>query len=116
MGYISDVNSETSRISLVLIVGATYSNLPESSINDITLREALLEKNAKICGGKPIIRGTRITVSQIAELHDFLGWDTERILDAYPHLSAEQIEVALNYYRSHPKEIDDYITLEKEID
>ena len=52
--------------------------------------------NPEILGGKPTIRGTRISVEFILELFA-RGADHKDILDAYPHLPAEGIEEALNY-------------------
>lgn len=49
-----------------------------------------------ICNGRPIIKGTRITVQTILE---FLGaGDTiENILDAYPSLTREDVLACLRY-------------------
>lgn len=46
--------------------------------------------------GKPVIRGTRITVGLI------LGWLSEgrsfdELLQAYPHLTAQDLKAALDY-------------------
>ena len=52
--------------------------------------------NPKIFGGKPIIKGTRITVEFILEL---LASDVseEEILKDYPHLTVEDIHACLRY-------------------
>ncbi|BBO18570.1 conserved hypothetical protein [Candidatus Brocadia pituitae] len=66
--------------------------------------------NPKILGGKPIIKGTRITVAFILEL---LASDVseEEILKDYPHLTAEDIHACLRYAaRSCKNEI--YLELE----
>jgi uncharacterized protein (DUF433 family) len=49
-----------------------------------------------VMGGKPCIRGLRVTVGTILSL---LGGGTprERILQAYPYLEPEDIDAALNY-------------------
>ncbi len=52
--------------------------------------------NSEILGGKPIIRGTRISVEFILELFAS-GADHKDILNAYPHLPAAGIEDALRY-------------------
>ena len=49
-----------------------------------------------ICSGKPIIAGTRIMVKNILGLVAG-GYDIKRILAAYPELSSEQVESALEY-------------------
>ena len=106
----------TSGIIPALPVGGIFLSRAHVSSSEVVSREVLIDRNPNICGGKPVIRGTRITVSQIVELYHFLGWDVERILNAYPHLTVDQILSVVDYYATHTKEIDDYIKLEKEID
>jgi len=79
-------------------------------------RSFLIVKNLQICGGEPTIEGTRISVTNIVELRYGLGWNVQKIIDGYPSLGEEQIKAALEYYESHPKEIDDYLQEEREID
>jgi len=52
--------------------------------------------DANICGGKPIIRGKRITVQTIME---FLaaGETSEEILKQFPSLEAEDITACMLY-------------------
>jgi len=52
--------------------------------------------DAKICGGKPVIRGTRIMVRNILGMVAG-GYTVERIVDAYPELTREMIAAALAY-------------------
>lgn len=55
-----------------------------------------IEINPKVMLGKPVIRGTRITVELISrKLGE--GTTTEDQLDAYPHLTAEDIQTAMTY-------------------
>jgi uncharacterized protein (DUF433 family) len=49
-----------------------------------------------VMGGKPCIRGLRVTVGTILELLAS-GKSRERILTAYPYLQAEDIDAALAY-------------------
>ena len=49
-----------------------------------------------VCHGKPIIRGTRIMVSNILSLLAG-GYTITQILDYYPELSQEAIKGALEY-------------------
>lgn len=56
----------------------------------------LIERNPSVLGGKPIIRGTRISVELIIrKLGD--GYSISEILENYPHLTAEQVKAALQY-------------------
>jgi len=50
----------------------------------------------KIMGGKPVIKGTRIPVYFILELLSN-GWSIDDILREYPHLSREDVLVAIKY-------------------
>jgi uncharacterized protein (DUF433 family) len=49
-----------------------------------------------ILGGKPCVRGTRVSVEFILELLAS-GASRDDILAAYPHLSAEDLEEAVRY-------------------
>lgn len=50
--------------------------------------------NPEILGGKPIIRGTRISVELILELLA-AGMSEDEILADYPHISREDIHACL---------------------
>ena len=52
--------------------------------------------DSKILAGKPVIRGTRISVELIVELLA-AGWSHAHILASYPHLSEEDIRACLAY-------------------
>ena len=60
------------------------------------MMEPRIEINPDICNGRPIVRGTRISVQTLLE---FLGaGDTiEDILASYPTLNREDILAALRY-------------------
>jgi uncharacterized protein (DUF433 family) len=55
--------------------------------------------NPRIFGGKPIIKGTRISVEFILDLLA-TGMSTDEILGEYPRLSREDILAALDYAAS----------------
>ncbi len=57
---------------------------------------ARIEINPKVMLGKPVIRGTRITVELI--LRKLSEGATHRdLLDAYPHLTEQDIHAAISY-------------------
>ena len=58
-----------------------------------------------VCGGRPIIRGTRMPVRAIAGCFK-LGMTLDEIFDAYPHLKPQQVCAALTYYFEYQEEID----------
>ena len=55
-----------------------------------------IEVNPRVMMGKPVIRGTRITVELLLQkLGD--GLSEAEILDAYPHLSKDDVRAAAAY-------------------
>lgn len=62
-------------------------------------------RKSGVCGGSPIIDGSRITVRLIAQLVK-TGSSAEEILASYPHLSLAQIHDAISYYFDHREEIE----------
>ena len=52
--------------------------------------------NNEVLAGKPIVKGTRISVEFILEMLSS-GMSIERILEEYPHLKREDILAALEY-------------------
>ncbi|MBE2225130.1 MAG: DUF433 domain-containing protein [Anaerolineae bacterium] len=58
-----------------------------------------------VMGGKPTIRGMRVTVGTVVGLVAS-GYTTLKILDMYPYLEAEDISQALAYAAWRVEEID----------
>ncbi|MBS1824738.1 MAG: DUF433 domain-containing protein [Acidobacteria bacterium] len=56
----------------------------------------LIVSNPKVMTGKPVIRGTRITVELILEKFA-AGYAEDDILRAYPHITREGIRAALAF-------------------
>ena len=56
----------------------------------------MVTRNPGIADGKPIIKGTRITVEMLADEYA-AGRTVEQMLRSYPHLTREQIKAALDY-------------------
>ena len=50
----------------------------------------------RICGGKPVIRGTRIMVKNILGMVAG-GYTVDRIVEEYPELAPGMVEAALEY-------------------
>jgi len=72
---------------------------------------SIITANPEILGGKPIIKGTRMSVEFILELLASQITSDEILID-YPHLSPEDIQACLMYAaRAAKNEI--YIELEK---
>ncbi len=60
-----------------------------------------------VMGGRPCIRGMRVTVSMLMGLLA-AGHSIERILEAYPYLEREDIQQSLTYaaWRTEEKEVN----------
>ena len=65
-------------------------------------------RKSGVCGGSPIIDGSRITVRLVAQFVK-TGSSAEEILVSYPHLSLAQIHDAISYYFDHREEIEQEI-------
>lgn len=61
--------------------------------------------NPAVMGGKPCVRGLRVTVGMIVGLLA-AGRTHEEILQAYPYLEAADIQAALAYAAWRSEEID----------
>lgn len=60
------------------------------------MQKAIIVRNPKVMLGKPIIKGTRITVELIVrKIAD--GFTIPDILAGYPHLTEDQVLAALDY-------------------
>lgn len=66
-----------------------------------------------VCGGEPVIVGTRISVRLIAELEQ-AGHSVDEIVTMYPHIKHAQVYDALSYYYDHRAEVDKLIEENKE--
>jgi len=66
-----------------------------------TMEHKLLERieiNPQILAGKPVIKGTRISVELILRMLS-QGISVEEILEEYPHLTEEDVKAALSLLR-----------------
>ncbi len=59
----------------------------------------------RVMGGKPCIRGMRVTVGAVVGLLA-AGHSTEEILEAYPYLEKDDIQQALAYAAWRVEEIE----------
>ena len=64
-----------------------------------------VERRRGVCGGRPVVKGTRFPVSSIAIQYQ-RGLSAEDILRDYSQLSPPQVYGALAYYFDHQTEIE----------
>jgi len=74
-----------------------------------------ITREAAVCGGSPVIGGTRMRVIDIAIEYDRLGYSPDQIVDSHPHLSLEQVHDALSYYYENRDALDREIELRKNL-
>jgi uncharacterized protein (DUF433 family) len=58
-----------------------------------------------VCGGRPTIEGTRISIDTVAQLLAE-GLAAEEIIEFYPSLNQALVHDAISYYHDHKAEID----------
>ena len=84
---VSNLNIDTHEIKP--ITGGKHIPFPLSD---------LLQSNAKIHGGEPVIKGTRLSVRYILNLLK-QGWDEQDIIENYPRVTKKDIEACQQYIK-----------------
>jgi uncharacterized protein (DUF433 family) len=64
-------------------------------------------------GGYPVIAGTRTPVRTVVELFRIYDGDVTEIQRDLQHLTLEQINAALDYYRDEPELVDEDIASQR---
>ncbi|PIP81762.1 MAG: hypothetical protein CO113_16305 [Elusimicrobia bacterium CG_4_9_14_3_um_filter_62_55] len=94
--------------ALYLMLASEIPATPQGQSGPGQSSAYLIGCTPQICGGAPIIIGTRISVHHLIEALTRLG-EKSRLGAVYPQLSAGQIDAAEEYYRQHPAEIEELI-------
>jgi len=68
----------------------------------------------RICGGSPVIKGTRVRVVDIAFEYEYLCRTPDEIVGAHPHLKLKQVHDALSYYYENRRELDEKIRKDRQ--
>lgn len=68
-------------------------------------KHAHVERREGVCGGAPVVKGTRIPIWILASYWRS-GVSPDELLTYYPHLTIAQIFGALSYYADHQPDID----------
>jgi uncharacterized protein (DUF433 family) len=55
-----------------------------------------IHSDPKVLGGKPVIKGTRISVELVLE-YFAEGGTVEDVIKAYPHISEDQVKAAITF-------------------
>jgi uncharacterized protein (DUF433 family) len=67
---------------------------------------AYVERRPGVCGGEPVIVGTRFPVRSVVNNVYRLGLTPEEIVEAWPYLTLAHIHDALSFYHDHRRMID----------
>ena len=71
-----------------------------------------IAQTPRICGGRPRIAGTGVSVLRVAGWYK-LGWSPEEIARRIGHLSLAQVHAALAYYHANQEAIEAEIAAEE---
>ena len=80
--------------------------MPGHALRRESTNHPFIVKNKDICGGSPIIEGTRTRVIDIAIEYEMLGLSPDEIISSHPHLNLPQVHDALSFYYENRDELD----------
>ena len=78
----------------------------EQTLRKETTSHPYIVIHKDVCGGSPIVEGTRTRVIDIAIEYEVLGRSPDEIIRSHPHVSLYQIHDALSYYYENREELD----------
>lgn len=73
-----------------------------------------VERRPGVCGGEPVIAGTRFPVRSVVTNIYRLGMTPEEMVEAWPYLTLAHVHDALSYYHDHRQTIDRAIRQNRE--
>jgi uncharacterized protein (DUF433 family) len=79
------------------------------------LKEArTIVQDDDVCGGDPILEGTRIRVSDVVAQVEYREKAPEEVVSSFPALSVADVYAALTYYHERPSQIRNEIRSREE--
>ncbi|MBI4595160.1 MAG: DUF433 domain-containing protein [Candidatus Tectomicrobia bacterium] len=88
--------------------------MPGQALRRESTNHPFIVRNKDICGGSPIIEGTRTRVIDIAFEYEMLGHSPDEIINSHPHLNLPQIHDALSFYYENRDELDQKVERDQE--
>jgi len=85
----------------------------QQALKERKTNHAHIVRKSRVCGGEPIIDGTRTPVRSIV-LYYKVGLSVDEIIEGLPYLTPAQVHDALAYYYDNTEEIDNYIKMNSE--
>jgi uncharacterized protein (DUF433 family) len=89
--------------ALVVRLGSEVERAVQRARRYVELRERLVEVDPEVCGGSPVIAGTRMPVRSLARLIE-LGETREVLRRDYPFLPEESYEMAALWAKANPRQ------------
>lgn len=65
----------------------------------------LIESRPNVCGGSPVLKGTRMPVKALAARHK-LGMSIDEIIEQFPHLDPMLVYAGMTYYFANAAAVD----------
>jgi uncharacterized protein (DUF433 family) len=87
--------------ALIVDVATARSKL-NSKVQELEKAATMIESDPEIMGGAPVFCGTRVPVHVVAEMVA-QGTPIDEILEGYPTVTGEMVEMARVYAATHPK-------------
>ncbi len=66
---------------------------------------SLITQTTDLCGGRPRIAGTGVSVHRVVGWYK-LGWSPDEIADRIGHISLAQVHAALTYYHANQQAVE----------
>lgn len=73
-----------------------------------------VESRPGVCGGEPVVAGTRFPVRSVVTNVYRLGMTPEEMVEAWPYLTLAHVHDALSFYHDHRRAIDRSIRANRE--
>lgn len=99
----TDARGENLRIRddfLTIDLGPFFAK-SERNFRRLAAAREMVENDPHVLGGTPVLKGTRVPVYDVAASVE-AGIDEDRILEAYPSLTTEMLDLAALYARANP--------------
>jgi uncharacterized protein (DUF433 family) len=89
--------------ALLVRTGPEIEQAVQRARRYVELREQLVEIDPEVCGGEPVIRGTRVPIRSLARQIE-LGETLEVLREDYPFLPEEAFELAPLWAKANPRQ------------
>ncbi|NQU14309.1 MAG: DUF433 domain-containing protein [Desulfobacteraceae bacterium] len=89
--------------------------MPGHALKIESTNHPYIVRNREVCGGSPVINGTRTRVIDIAIEYEMFGRSPDEIIGSHPHLTLHQVHDALSFYYENRDELDHKSEQDREV-